>query len=165
MQLSKAIEAVVEKKMPKSISEPVSAPLGDLLEHFLSELGQVQAEMTSANLSVANPSANSVVQKQIVQLQQHFQQILKLIAEAVLQGVLQGEHEQRLRSYQTEAHRLLRLMGIAALKLRTAKQLETWEQQRSHIETLLAQLQPFAQAIASEVSSSTRIHNSLDHSP
>ncbi len=156
-----------KKKMPKFISDPTGDELGDLqlcdlLEHFLAELGAVQSAITLtgarinslADMSViprASVPSAIAVQKQVLQLQQHFQQIIKLLTEAVLEEDIQGDQEQRLRPYQTEAHRLLRLMAVAALKLRTAKQPETFEQQRSLIETQLDQLRPFAQAIADEV--------------
>ncbi len=153
--------------MPEFISEPVSGQSGDsqlcdLLEDFLAALGAVQSAITLTstvtNSSVVssviplNSTLNAVaVQKQVLQLQQHFQRIIELLSESVAQSDQQGDQEQRLSSYQTEAHRLLRLMGVVALKLRTAKQPETLEQQRSLLEIQLNQLRPFAQAIADEV--------------
>ncbi len=122
--------------------------LCNLVESFLKELSVIEAAISSEDLTLASSYVSLPRPEiQVLKLQQHFQQIVNLLAEAVLDP----RREQRLRPYQTEAHRLLRLIGVTALKLRTARQPETWQQQRSHLTAQLSQLHPFAQAIADEV--------------
>lgn len=144
--------------MSKSNLAPAESPLRDLIESLLVSLKGLQTAIAQPLPSCPQPTpqpapqpipaANAVaIQQQVVQLQQHFQQIVAMLTEADFNG----DQEQRLRPYQTEAHRLLRLMGVTALKLRAAKQIETWDQQRSHLAVQLNQLQPFAQAIADEI--------------
>jgi hypothetical protein len=137
-------------------SEPTDAPLRDVIESLLARLKVLQVAIQPIQpISIRPiqpiqpiPAANAVaIQQQVVQLQQHFQQLVTMLAAADLSG----DQLQRLRPYQTEAHRLLRLMGVVALKLRAAKRIETWDQQRSHLASQLNQLQSFAQAIADEL--------------
>lgn len=136
--------------MPEPDLEFVEGRLCHLAQVFLEGLSELQKEMVS--LAEAESSSNaSAVQTQMIQLQQHFQEIIAAIAITPIDP----EREQRLRPCQTEAHRLLRLMGIEAMKLKTAKQPETIAKGRSHITTQLNQLQPFAQTIADEVCGTT----------
>jgi hypothetical protein len=133
--------------------EPIRHQLCELMAFFLKEVGGLQAAIPSDTEAIpaSGLTLNAVaVQQQVVQLQQHFQQIVGLISEAGLDLAC----EQRLRPYQTEGHRLLRLMGVAALKLRATKQPETLAQQQQLIVDQLARLQLFAQAIADDVCNS-----------
>lgn len=138
------------KTMPEPDLELVEGRLCHLAQVFLEGLSGLQKEVVSsaeAGSSVSDGFNAGAVQTQVIQLQQHFQKIIAAIAITPIDP----EREQRLRPYQTEAHRLLRLMGIEAMKLKTAKQPETIAKGRSQLTTQLNQLQPFAQAIAEEV--------------
>ncbi|MEO1393240.1 MAG: heterocyst frequency control protein PatD [Cyanobacteria bacterium J06634_5] len=95
------------------------------------------------------------VQLKVAQLQQPFQglfQALEGLDEQLEKpsGMVPSTM-QRLRSYQTEAHRRLRLLGVEAMKLRAAKQPDTVEKVRSQLSDHLAQLTQFTQAIADEI--------------
>jgi len=92
-------------------------------------------------------SINRSINRSISQLQHQFQAIIAA-AEA---ACLDPQIEQRIRPSLTEGHRRLRLAGIAAMQLRTAKQPASVEKQRSLIQAHLSQLQQFARAIADEV--------------
>ncbi len=136
--------------MPEPDLELAEGRLCHLAQTFLEDLSRLRKEaIPSANPSAKEVSSfnDSAVQRQTIQLQQHFQRIVAAIAITPIDP----EREQRLRPYQTEAHRLLRLMGVEAMKLKTAKQPETLAKGRSQITTQLNQLQPFAQAITDEV--------------
>ncbi len=126
-------------------------------QQFLLSVGKLQAEIASETVSDTaltagdRPSPESTSQQTVgqslSQLQQQFQEIIAA-AEAAR---LNPQIEQRIRPFLTEGHRRLRLAGIAAMQLRTAKQPATVEKQRSLIQAHLSQLQQFAQAIADEV--------------
>ncbi|MGB3301048.1 MAG: hypothetical protein WBA76_22490 [Phormidesmis sp.] len=120
--------------------------LCQLAQVFLENLSRLQKEVI---LSTKQDYLGDAIalQKQAMQLQQQFQKIVAAIAITPLDVAT----EQRLRPYQTEAHRLLRLAGVAAMKLKAAKQPETLTKGRSQLTAQLTQLQPFAQAIADEV--------------
>lgn len=88
------------------------------------------------------------VQQRATQLQQSFPKLLQQLTETT---TLEPAAHQRLRPYQTEAHRRLRLLSVEAMKLRTAKQPETLEKVRSQLQEHLTQLTKFIQAIADEI--------------
>ena len=139
--------------MPEPDLELVEDRLCYLAQVFLEDLTGLQKAVVSS--AEAGSSFNaSAVQTQTIHLQQHFQKIIAAIAITPIDP----ETEQRLRPYQTEAHRLLRLMGIEAMKLKTAKQPETIAKGRSQLTTQLNQLQPFAQAITNEVCATLQDH-------
>lgn len=92
-------------------------------------------------------SGDEKLPAQIAQLQPEFQKIMAMVSAADLTF----EAEQRLQPYQTEAHRRLRLLSVSAMKLRTAKQVETLQGVRSQIKDHLIQLQKFAEAMVTEL--------------
>lgn len=134
------------KSMPEPNLELLEGRLCHLAQVFLELLSGLQKEVVSSSEAGSSFNASAVL-AQTTQLQQHFQKIVAAIAITPIDP----KREQRLRPYQTEAHRLLRLMGIEAMKLKTAKQPETIAKGRSQLTMQLHQLQPFAQAIADEV--------------
>ena len=136
--------------MPEPNLELAEDRLCHLARVFLEELSELQKEVISSAEAESSFNA-SAAQTQMIQLQQHFQKIIAAIAITSTYPRSDPEREQRLRPYQTEAHRLLRLMGIEAMKLKTAKQPKTIAKGRSQLTAQLNQLQPFAQAIADEV--------------
>lgn len=136
---------------PSKITEELTeSRLCQLAQAFLEDLSGLQKEVV-LSAKQGHIKDASAVQKQAIQLQQHFQTIVAAIAITPLDL----HKEQRLRPYQTEAHRLLRLMGVEAMRLKTAKQPETLAKGRSQLTTQLTQLQSFAQAIADEVCGSS----------
>lgn len=120
-------------------SEPLASPLCSQLQTLLRMLAELSAAL------LADPLEAGTVQPQISQLQNQFQSILTATAADAAPSV------KRLRPYQTEAHRRLRLLGIEAMRLRTARQPATLERQRSQLQTHLTELQKFAQAMADQV--------------
>ena len=100
-------------------------------------LGSLSADLLDAN----------AIQQQQLQLQGQFQKMLATVAIADIDPAV----EQQLRPHQTEAHRRLRLLGIEAMRLRTAKQPATLERQRSQLQTHLSELQKFVLAMADQV--------------
>ena len=85
--------------------------------------------------------------QRITQLQLEFQTIIA----SLNQISLNPEVEQRLRPCQTEGHRRLQLLGVGAMRLRTAKKPETIVSVRSQIEDHLTQLQKFVDAMAADL--------------
>lgn len=134
--------------MPTPESETSQPQLTGLAQTLLSELHRLQ-EMVQDSAIESSAMASTQLQQQVATLQKNFQHIVATLADAHLAP----ETEQRLRPYQTEAHRLLRLLGVAAMKMSAAKQPATIEKTRSHFAGQLDKLQPFVQAIADEVSS------------
>ena len=100
----------------------------------------------SASLAADLLDANAIQQQQL-QLQGQFQTMLATVAIADIDPAV----ERLLQPHQTEAHRRLRLLGIEAMRLRTAKQPATLERQRSQLQTHLSELQKFVQAMADQV--------------
>ena len=80
-------------------------------------------------------------------MQLRFQEIIKAVESAALPLAV----EQKLRPYQTEAHRRLRLLSIEGMKLKTARSPATVAQVRSQLKDHLDQLEQFAIAMAKEV--------------
>ena len=117
--------------------------------HLCNQIQSLQQNLSElhALLSKNTDPDAAAVQRQAVQLQQQFQQILAAIAETDLTPAV----EQRLRPHQTEAHRRLRLLGIEAMRLQAAKQAATVERQRSQIQAHTQALQQFIQAMADEI--------------
>ena len=136
----------ITETMPEPDLELIEGRLCPLAQEFLENLSRLQKEVAASAEAGSFGDANAV-KTQTIQLQQHFQKIIAAIAITPTDSA----KEQRLRPYQTEAHRLLRLIGLEAMKLKTAKQAATIAKGRSQLTTQLNQLQPFAQAIANEV--------------
>lgn len=106
-----------------------------LSQPVLSEQAQSQPDTTATFLGV---------RQQLLQCQPLFQEIVAQLANADLTSVV----EQRIRPAQTEAHRLLRLMGVDAMRLAAAKKPETKDKLRSQLLTQTERLQGFLQVIA-----------------
>ncbi|MEM9090874.1 MAG: heterocyst frequency control protein PatD [Cyanobacteria bacterium P01_F01_bin.53] len=120
---------------------------GDVVEQvsvFLRSLEDLSASF-SKNTEALEAFA---LQQQTAQLQQTFPKLLQQLTETT---TLEPAAHQRLRPYQTEAHRRLRLLSVEAMKLRTVKQPETLEKVRSQLQDHLTQLTKFIQAIADEI--------------
>lgn len=82
------------------------------------------------------------IQSEASQLQPLFQSLLQALDHAELAD------RQRIGPFQTEAHRRLRLLGVAVMQLRSAKRPETLVRVRSQLQDHLTQLQSFVQGIA-----------------
>ena len=132
---------------------------GDVVEQVSIFLRSLEDLSTSVSKNTEALAAVAV-QQRTAELQQMFPKLLQLLNEATnLEGTilettnLEPIAHQRLRTYQTEAHRRVRLLSIEAMKLRTAKQPETLEKVRSQLQEHLDQLTKFIQAIADEIAS------------
>lgn len=122
-------------------SAPSLNPLCDQVKALVRLLRELSVSLA------ADPLNAGTIQQQQVQLQGQFQSMLATAANADIAPMV----EQQLRPHQTEAHRRLRLLGIEAMRLRTAKQPATLERQRSQLQTHLSELQKFVQAMAEQV--------------
>ena len=116
----------------------MSIPISEAVRSLLKDIQQLQTDVRGDRTTVP---------QRVTKLQAEFRQIVASISQADLTP----EVEQRLRPCQTEGHRRLRLLGIEAMRLRTAKQAETVERVRSQLEDHLTQLEKFVEAIANEM--------------
>ena len=108
---------------------------------------ELQQSLIADSASERENSVAKIAPQQVAQLQLEFQKIV-----ASLNDVnLTPEKEQRLRPCQTEGHRRLQLLGVGAMRLRTAKQSKTIMSVRSQIDNNLTQLQKFVEAMAAEL--------------
>ncbi len=123
-------------------------PSASSISHLCDQMKVLVCLLSELSASLAADSLNaSTIQQQQAQLQKQFQSILATIVNTDIPPLV----ERQLRPYQTEAHRRLRLLGIEAMRLRTAKQPATLERQRSQLQTHLSELQKFVQAMADQV--------------
>lgn len=122
-------------------SAPSFGPLCDQVKALIRLLSELSVSLA------ADPLNAGTIQQQQAQLQGQFQSMLATAANADIAPTI----EQQLRPHQTEAHRRLRLLGIEAMRLRTAKQPATLERQRSQLQIHLSELQKFVQAMADQV--------------
>lgn len=129
--------------LPTHLCDQVRS-LSTQLEQLQSLLPVLPDQVDASTSEAANPSD---IQQRIIRVQAQLQKIVATLAAVDIPPAV----EQRLRSYQTEAHRRSRLLGIEAMRLKTAKQPNTIERVRSQIKAHLSQLQQFVQAIAGEV--------------
>lgn len=113
--------------MSSSLCEAVRS----LLEDVCSILADVESD-------------GQVLSGRIIQLQPAFQEIVASLAGSAFDPAV----EQRLRPLQTEGHRRLKLAGIAAMRLKAAKQAKTLAEARSQVSEHLLQLQKFLEAMA-----------------
>ncbi|MEL6551910.1 MAG: heterocyst frequency control protein PatD [Cyanobacteria bacterium J06621_11] len=128
-------------------------PLYDQLASFEQLLIQLKRQLQTSvqEQPTSPPTMNAdaqAVSQSLRQLQNQFQAIIS----AVDSGDIDPKAEQSLMSYQTEAHRRLRLMTIEAMRLQTARQPQTVERVRSQLKDHLSQVQQFVQAMRREVS-------------
>ena len=115
--------------------------LGDRLDEWVRSLHTLQQ-------LIADESGNmTMLLQQTHAMQLRFQEIIKAVESAALPLAV----EQKLRPYQTEAHRRLRLLSIEGMKLKTARSPATVAQVRSQLKDHLDQLEQFAIAMAKEV--------------
>ena len=99
------------------------------------------------NLQSEIAESSQAASSQVVQLQSQFQQIVAGLSESDFNPTV----ERRLRPLQTEGHRQLKLAGIAAMRLKTAKQPQTVAAMQSQVIEHLSQLQNFLESMASEL--------------
>ncbi|MEO1791811.1 MAG: hypothetical protein AAFR25_06270 [Cyanobacteria bacterium J06629_19] len=114
--------------------------LVDQLERFEQSVRALQASVRQAS--------TAQILEQSTQLSADFQQIIETTNEEHLNPVAENSTAaQQIKTYQTEAHRRLRIIGIEAMKLKTARQPTTVERGRSQLASHLEQLGQFAQAM------------------
>ena len=94
-------------------------------------------------------TALPVIQENLLQCRSIFQEIVTCLDEISLSPAI----ERTLRPAQTEAYRLLRLMGVDVMRLLAAKQLETRMILRSQLLAQIERFQGFVQVIADALQS------------
>ena len=123
---------------------PLCSQLHDHLasfEQLLIQLqGQLQNPVQEQRSQTASPPSMNVNAKAVSQSLRQLQNQFQAIISAVNSGDIESKAEQSLMSYQTEAHRRLRLMSVAAMRLQTARQPQTVERVRSQLKEHLKQL-------------------------
>jgi len=122
-------------------------PLCTAVRSLSKDICDLQRDVASSSAAESEGNVAETVSQRIARLQLEFQEIIT----SLNQVNLAPEIEQRLRPCQTEGHRRLQLLGVGAMRLRTAKQAETVEKVRSQIEGNLTQLQKFVEAMASDL--------------
>jgi hypothetical protein len=129
------------------------------MQGLLSQLDELQraiasiaiapdTDFASYKATAETASTPSSFSEGVTQLQRQFQGLIAMLSD---DNGLTVQVEQRIRPYQTEAHRLLRLLGVDSLRWQAAKQPATVESLRSRLAQQLSQLQAFVQAIANEL--------------
>ncbi|MEL6814510.1 MAG: hypothetical protein AAFP03_06825 [Cyanobacteria bacterium J06598_3] len=129
-----------------SLVPPVGSP-GSGSERAVSQVRALLNVLESLTLAVSQGAESldvQCIQAEIARLQPSFQSLLQ----AVEQAELADADRQQIRPLQTEAHRRLRLLGVAAMQLRSAKRSERLAKVRSQLQDHLTQLQAFIQGIA-----------------
>ncbi len=117
---------------------------------FLRSLSKLQQTIDLASTDLEATAINQICE-QVNSLQQQFQPILAAIEGVTGGGAIAPAAIQRIRGYQTEAHRRLRLISIESMRLRTARRPILIERGRSQLLLHLDQLQQFTQAMSAEV--------------
>ena len=117
----------------------MSLSLCEEVRSLLNDVQTIQSDLESDRIK---EDAKTLSNK-IIQLQQKFQEIVASLSQTNLPPAV----ERQLRPCQTEGHRRLKLAGIAAMRLKTAKQDKTILNMRSQITEHLAQLQLFVEAM------------------
>ena len=121
-----------------NISIAMSLSLCEAVRSLLNDVCNLQAEI--AENAQAAPS-------RVVRLQTQFQAIVARLSESDFAPAV----ERQLRPLQTEGHRQLKLAGIAAMRLKAAKQPTTVTATQSQVIEHLSQLQNFLEAMANEL--------------
>ena len=122
----------------------MSLSLCEEVRSLLNDVKNIQSDLDLSQKTSQVADGDKTLSNKIVQLQLKFQKVLVSLSEANLSP----EVERQIRPCQTEGHRRLKLAGIAAMRLKTARQAETILEVRSQITEHLAQLQPFVESMA-----------------
>ncbi|MEM6449337.1 MAG: hypothetical protein AAF703_03385 [Cyanobacteria bacterium P01_D01_bin.105] len=122
----------------------------EALQNQLSDLEGSGLDETAIDraTATAQSAARPDIRDRLLQCQPMFQQVMSCLAEVRLTPAV----EQRLRPAQTEAHRLIRLMGVDAMRFQTAKQPESFEKVRAQLLSKTERLQGFVQVLAKAIS-------------
>ncbi len=136
-----------------------SMGLCEQLGQFENSIKTLQTAVEEIGTSDSSLNATQIWQRS-TQLSTQFQQMLEAnssetdsdrsnspTAESTVSSAAELAIEREIQSYQTEAHRRLRLIGIEAMKLRTARQPITISRGRSQLISHLHQLSQFVQAM------------------
>lgn len=116
----------------------MSSSLCKAVRSLLNDLHSLQAEIAKDSQAASS---------QVVRLQPQFQWIVTNLSESDFTPVV----ERRLRPLQTEGHRQLKLAGIAAMRLKAARQPSTVTSTQSQVIEHLSQLEKFLESMASEL--------------
>lgn len=135
------------------LREATSQNVCQLTQTFAKAIDDLQAAIRSDSRLEQSATGHDHAPQSVSQSVAHLHQQFQAIIAAFEAAHINPQTEQQIRPFLTESHRQLRLAGIEAMRLQTAKQAATVEKQRSLIQSHLAQLQKFASAIANEVCS------------
>lgn len=116
--------------------------LSDQLASFEKSIEAFQTAIGDPNTE-DTPLHTKQISQQATSLPAQFQKIIATLSTTQLHPTV----EQQIGTYQTEAHRRLRLIGIEAMRLRTAKQPVSILRSRQQLCTHVTQLQQFVQAM------------------
>lgn len=114
---------------------------------LLDEVCLLQTALQPTSHQPEKEQHTQTLSSQVIQLQPQFQRIVTRLSESNLTPAI----EQKLRPLQTEGHRQLKLAGISAMRLKTAKQAQTTLAMRSQVNQHLSQLQVFLESMAQEL--------------
>ena len=99
----------------------MSLSLCEEVRSLLNDVKNIQSDLDLSQKTSQVADGDKTLSNKIVQLQLKFQKVLVSLSEANLSP----EVERQIRPCQTEGHRRLKLAGIAAMRLKTARQAET----------------------------------------
>ena len=125
-----------------STSDPPASPLA-LTTRLIAQLQQLQAAATEPNLTAQS------LQPQVTSLQQLYQQQL-------LPALIASPAASTLVTYQTEINRALRLLGMDATFLRSAKTPQTQAKRLVQLQDRLRILLEFSQGLQAELGGEDR---------
>jgi len=128
--------------------------LRDQLASFKESVDELQAAVSDIETTSTGPTSvpASLDVEQISQLSKLLPTQFQEIIAGLSDGQLNPTVEQQISTYQTEAHRRLRLIGIEAMRLRTARQPANISRVCAQLSEHLTQLQQFVQAMQAAVS-------------
>lgn len=113
------------------------------IEAFQTAVGGPKTAQTSTAQTSDVPLNTKQISQQSTSLPTQFQKIIVALSETQLAPTV----GQQMSTYQTEAHRRIRLIGIEAMRLRTAKQPASISRSQQQLNTHVTQLQQFVQAM------------------
>ncbi|MEM8501533.1 MAG: hypothetical protein AAF716_00085 [Cyanobacteria bacterium P01_D01_bin.1] len=134
--------------MDQPENQPETQPRDQLKDQLKNQLDEWVRSLHSIQQIIKDESGNiAMLLQRTNAVQSQFQEIIEATSLADLPLPI----EQKMRPYQTEAHRRLRLLSVASMKLKTARAPDTVAQVRSQLEAHLEQIEQFAIAMANEI--------------
>jgi len=125
--------------------------LSDQLASFEQSIERLQGligDVAESDLSLDGAPNMAEISQQSALLPAQFQAIIAALNDAQLSPAV----ERQMGTYQTEAHRRLRLLGIEAMRLRTARQPASIARGQQQMSAHVSQLRQFVQAMQAAAS-------------